>query len=54
MDKEKPLHEMLEDILNEVFDDYFKNSLPARSTIQVFALPKDARVEIEAIGYIDV
>jgi len=40
-------------ILNEVFEDYFKNSLPARSTIQVSALPKDARVEIEAIGYID-
>ena len=40
-------------ILNEVFEDYFKNSLPARSTIQVSALPKDVRVEIEAIGYID-
>ena len=40
-------------ILNSVFEDYFKNSLPARSTIQVSALPKDARVEIEAIGFID-
>ena len=41
-------------ILNTVFEKYFNDSLPARSTIQVSALPKDARVEIEAIGYIDV
>ena len=40
-------------ILNTVFEKYFNDSLPARSTIQVSALPKDARVEIEAIGYID-
>ncbi len=39
-------------ILNSVFEMYFINSLPARSTIEVSALPKDSRVEIEAIGYI--
>jgi 2-iminobutanoate/2-iminopropanoate deaminase len=39
-------------ILNSVFETYFINSLPARSTIEVSALPKDSRVEIEAIGYI--
>ena len=37
-------------ILNSVFEDYFKNSLPARSTIQVSALPMGARVEIECLG----
>ncbi len=41
-------------ILNEVFEQYFDKSLPARSTVEVSALPKDSRVEIEAIGYIDV
>ena len=40
-------------ILNEVFEEYFDKSLPARSTVEVSALPKDSRVEIEAIGYID-
>ena len=39
-------------ILNSVFEMYFINSLPARSTIEVSALPKNSRVEIEAIGYI--
>ena len=40
-------------ILNEVFEQYFDKSLPARSTVEVSALPKDSRIEIEAIGYID-
>ena len=40
-------------ILNKVFEQYFDNSLPARSTVEVSALPKDSRVEIEAIGYIN-
>ena len=40
-------------ILNKIFEQYFDNSLPARSTVEVSALPKDSRVEIEAIGYID-
>ena len=41
------------DILNNVFNTYFNNSLPARSTIEVSKLPKDSRVEIEAIGLIN-
>lgn len=42
------------DVLNKIFEKYFsKSSLPARSTIEVSALPKNARVEIEAIGYIN-
>jgi len=41
-------------ILNSVFKQYFDKSLPARSTVEVSGLPKDSRVEIEAIGYIDV
>ncbi|MBA93653.1 MAG: reactive intermediate/imine deaminase [Candidatus Marinimicrobia bacterium] len=40
-------------ILNKIFEQYFDNSLPARSTLEVSALPKDSRVEIEAIGYIN-
>jgi len=38
--------------LNEVFLSYFDNHLPARSAVQVSALPMNARVEIEAIGTI--
>jgi len=41
------------DILNNIFNNYFKDSLPARSTVEVSRLPKDSRVEIEAIGFID-
>jgi 2-iminobutanoate/2-iminopropanoate deaminase len=41
------------DILNNVFNTYFNNSLPARSTVEVSKLPKDSRVEIEAIGLIN-
>ena len=41
------------DILNSVFDKYFNDFLPARSTIEVSKLPKNSRVEIEAIGFIN-
>lgn len=34
--------------MNDVYAIYFPSSQPARSTIQVAALPKGARVEIEA------
>ncbi|MDQ3020708.1 MAG: Rid family detoxifying hydrolase [Bacteroidota bacterium] len=37
--------------MNEVYNEYFKNSLPARSTVAVTGLPKDARVEIEVISF---
>ncbi len=34
--------------MNEIYSQYFGDSSPARSTIQVAALPKGARIEIEA------
>jgi 2-iminobutanoate/2-iminopropanoate deaminase len=36
--------------VNEVYADYFSEPFPARSTVQVAALPKGAKVEIEAIA----
>ena len=36
--------------LNDVFSTYFKGKFPARSAVQVSALPMNARIEIEAIG----
>jgi len=38
-------------LMNETYNQYFKSNFPARSTVQVAALPKGARVEIEAIAY---
>ena len=38
--------------MNEVFNDYFSNDPPARSAVQVSALPMNARIEIEAVGII--
>lgn len=35
---------------NEVYGDYFADSAPARSAVQVAGLPKGARIEIEAIA----
>jgi 2-iminobutanoate/2-iminopropanoate deaminase len=39
--------------MNDVYAVYFPANQPARSTIQVAALPKGARVEIEAIAVAD-
>jgi 2-iminobutanoate/2-iminopropanoate deaminase len=39
--------------VNEIYASYFKKAPPARSTVQVPALPKGARVEIEAIAVAD-
>ena len=39
--------------VNEVYGSYFNQQPPARSTVQVSALPKGARVEIEAIAVAD-
>jgi 2-iminobutanoate/2-iminopropanoate deaminase len=36
--------------VNEIYGSYFKSQPPARSTVQVAALPKDANVEIEVIA----
>jgi len=39
-------------LVNRLYGDVFGASLPARSTVQVAALPKGARVEIEAMAYV--
>ena len=39
--------------VNEIYGSYFKQAPPARSTIQAGALPKSARIEIEAIAVAD-
>jgi 2-iminobutanoate/2-iminopropanoate deaminase len=39
--------------VNEIYGSYFKQAPPARSTVQVSALPKAARVEIEVIAVAD-
>lgn len=36
--------------MNEVYGSFFTESFPARSTVQVSALPKGANVEIEAVA----
>ena len=37
--------------MNEVYAKYFTENFPARSTVQVAALPKGANVEIEIIAH---
>jgi len=37
--------------MNEVYAKYFTTDFPARSTVQVAALPKGANVEIEVIAH---
>ena len=39
--------------VNEIYGSYFKQDPPARSTVQVSALPKRAKVEIEVIADAD-
>jgi 2-iminobutanoate/2-iminopropanoate deaminase len=36
--------------MNEVYGEYFKDSPPARSAVEVARLPRDAKVEIEVIA----
>ncbi|HAD82830.1 MAG: reactive intermediate/imine deaminase [Candidatus Edwardsbacteria bacterium RIFOXYD12_FULL_50_11] len=38
--------------MNQVYGEYFNQAPPARSAFQVARLPKDARIEIEAIAEI--
>jgi 2-iminobutanoate/2-iminopropanoate deaminase len=38
--------------MNEVYGTYFSSPAPARATVQVARLPKDARVEIDLIAVI--
>jgi len=37
-------------LVNKVYSRYFENNLPARSCVEVSKLPKDAKIEIEAIA----
>ncbi|MDR1131208.1 MAG: RidA family protein [Oscillospiraceae bacterium] len=38
--------------MNAVYTEFFKENCPARAAVQVARLPKDVRVEIEAIAFI--
>ncbi len=38
--------------MNEVYGKFFGDAPPARATVQAARLPRDAKVEIEAIGWI--
>jgi len=38
------------EIVNRIYGEHFNAPYPARSTVQVSALPRDARVEIEAFA----
>jgi len=39
--------------MNEVYARFFKENPPARATVQAARLPRDAKVEIEAIAVTD-
>jgi 2-iminobutanoate/2-iminopropanoate deaminase len=39
--------------MNAVYAEFFPKESPARSTVEVAALPKAAAVEIEAIALVD-
>ena len=38
------------EVINTIYGSYFKNHFPARSTIEVVSLPKNAAIEIECIA----
>jgi 2-iminobutanoate/2-iminopropanoate deaminase len=37
--------------MNEVYNEYFQDSAPARSTLEAARLPKDVRIEMDIIAY---
>lgn len=39
--------------MNSIYSQYFGSKPPARSAVQVARLPKDARIEIEAVAQIE-
>ena len=39
--------------MNEVYAEFFSESKPARSTVEVARLPRDVKVEIEAIALVE-
>ncbi len=41
-------------VVNEVYGAYFSSPAPARATVQVARLPKDARVEIDLIASLEL
>jgi 2-iminobutanoate/2-iminopropanoate deaminase len=47
----KDIHEFA--AMNEVYAEYFSVAAPARSTVEVARLPKDAKVEIEAVALVE-
>jgi 2-iminobutanoate/2-iminopropanoate deaminase len=38
--------------MNEVYGEFFRTNPPARSTVEVARLPRDVRVEIDAIAVV--
>lgn len=55
MDKAIKLNVFLKDmndfaVVNEVYSTFFEKPFPARSAVEVARLPKDAKIEIEAIA----
>lgn len=39
--------------MNEVYGEFFSDAPPARSTVEVARLPKDAKVEIEVVALVE-
>jgi len=39
--------------MNEVYGEFFKDNPPARSTVEVSRLPREVKVEIEAIAVVE-
>ncbi|MFQ5797288.1 MAG: RidA family protein [Bacteroidota bacterium] len=39
--------------MNEVYSEYFRDSPPARSAVEVARLPREAKVEIEAVAIVE-
>ena len=37
--------------MNEIYTKFFKSDFPARTTVQVAALPRSSKVEIEVIAH---
>ncbi|MEO0072725.1 MAG: RidA family protein [candidate division WOR-3 bacterium] len=40
-------------VMNAVYGEYFESNYPARATVEVKALPKKAKVEIDAIAVLE-
>ncbi len=40
-------------LMNEAYSEYFQESPPARSAVEVSRIPKDAKIEIEAVAIVE-